>query len=102
VERSNRVFSYSAEHEPCIVATPGETLLVETTNAFGDQPLRPGMTLDDLVLDECDTRSSTRARCSFSATVIVRREDREALPPGLDGRRAGKRGAHDRRTKTHA
>ncbi|MEP7225293.1 MAG: hypothetical protein ABI783_10085 [Actinomycetota bacterium] len=54
ISRANTVFSYSAEHEPVVVAAPGETLLVETRNAFGDQPLRPGQRLDDLNLDECD------------------------------------------------
>jgi amidase len=52
--RSSRVFSYSAEHEPAARVAPGETVLVETTNAFGDQTFKPGDTLADLDLDEAD------------------------------------------------
>jgi amidase len=54
IDRSNRVFSYSAEHEPCATVSPGETIVVETTNAFGDQKLKPGDTLEDLDLSQCD------------------------------------------------
>jgi amidase len=54
IPRSSRVFSYSAEHEPAAHLTPGETVLVETTNAFGDQSFKPGDTLADLDLDEAD------------------------------------------------
>lgn len=54
IERSNRVFSYSAEHEPCAHLSPGETVLVETTSAFGDQKFEPGDTLADLDLEEAD------------------------------------------------
>src|SRR5712691_11650580 len=45
IPRSSRVFSYSAEHEPAARLAPGETVLVETTNAFGDQRFEPGDTL---------------------------------------------------------
>jgi amidase len=54
VTRTNRVFSYSAEHEPCAHLSPGETVLVETTNAFGDQKFEPGDTLADLDLEQAD------------------------------------------------
>src|SRR3954470_598947 len=54
VSRSNRVFSYSAEHAPCARIEPGERIIVETTNAFGDQKLAPGDTLDQLDFDACD------------------------------------------------
>jgi amidase len=54
VSRSNRVFSYSTEHAPCATIRPGERVLVETTNAFGDQKLEPGDTLDGLDFDACD------------------------------------------------
>jgi amidase len=54
IERSHRVFSYSAEHKPCARLSPGETVLVETTNAFGDQKFEPGDTLADLDLEQAD------------------------------------------------
>jgi amidase len=54
IPRSSAVFSYSAEHEPVARLVPGETVLVETKNAFGDQEYRPGMTLADLNLDAAD------------------------------------------------
>jgi amidase len=54
IPRSSAVFSYSAEHEPVARLTPGETVLIETKNAFGDQEYRPGMTLADLDLDAAD------------------------------------------------
>jgi amidase len=87
VARSNRVFSYSAEHEPCLVASPGETLLVETTNAFGDQPLRPGQTLDDLVLDECDPLTGPIAveGAEPGDALAVTIEHIETVGPGMQG-----------------
>jgi amidase len=54
IARSNRVFSYSAEHRPCATVLPGEALVIETTNAFGDQHFEPGDTLADLDLEQCD------------------------------------------------
>jgi amidase len=54
ISRSNRVFTYAADHAPCATIAPGETVIVETTNAFGDQKLEPGDTLDVLDFDECD------------------------------------------------
>ena len=54
ISRSQSVFSYSASNEPCAQVEVGETLVVETRNAFGDQEFRPGMTLMDLDLDEAD------------------------------------------------
>jgi amidase len=54
IDRSHRVFSYSAEHEPCAVVAPGETVVIETTNAFGDQKFGPGDSLKDLDLEQCD------------------------------------------------
>jgi acetamidase/formamidase len=50
IPRSARLFSYSAEHEPCVQVDPGETVIVETTNAFGDQRFEPGDTLAALDL----------------------------------------------------
>jgi amidase len=54
IPRSARVFSYSVEHAPCARLQPGETVVVETTNAFGDQRFEPGDTLADLDLSQCD------------------------------------------------
>jgi amidase len=54
IDRSNRVFSYSAEHEPCATVRRGETIVVETTNAFGDQKFSPGDTLRDFDLEQAD------------------------------------------------
>ena len=48
IPRTNRVFSYSAEHPPCGRVAPGERILVETKNAFGDQTFEPGETLENL------------------------------------------------------
>jgi amidase len=54
IPRSNRVFSYSAEHAPCATIAPGEPVVVETTTAFGDQRFGPGDTLADLDLELAD------------------------------------------------
>jgi amidase len=54
IDRSHRVFSYSAAHVPCATVVQGETIIVETTNAFGDQKLAPGDSLADLDLTQCD------------------------------------------------
>ncbi|MEA2246918.1 MAG: amidase [Solirubrobacteraceae bacterium] len=54
IPRTSQVFSYSADHGPWASIAPGETVLVETTNAFGDQPLAPGDTLADLDLAAAD------------------------------------------------
>jgi amidase len=54
IARSNRVFSYAAAHPPCATVAPGETIVVETTSAFGDQEFRPGDTLADLDLSAAD------------------------------------------------
>ena len=49
VPRSAKVFSYSAEYSPAVTVAPGETLVVETTSAFGEFDLKPG---DDLTVLE--------------------------------------------------
>jgi amidase len=54
ISRTNRVFTYSAAHQPCVRLAPGQTVLVETQNAFGDQTFEPGDTLADLDLSQCD------------------------------------------------
>lgn len=87
ISRANVVFSYSAEHEPIVVAAPGETLLVETRNAFGDQPLRPGQRLDDLNLDECDPLTGPIAveGAEPGDTLAVTLEHIETVGPGMQG-----------------
>jgi amidase len=54
VPRSAKVFSYSAEHQPAVSVAPGETLVVETTSAFGEFPLKPGDDLSGLDVTRCD------------------------------------------------
>jgi amidase len=54
VPRSHRVFSYSAAHAPAARVASGDVVVVETTNAFGDQRFEPGDTLADLDLSQCD------------------------------------------------
>jgi amidase len=54
IPRTSQVFSYSAAHAPCATVAPGETVVVETTNAFGDHRLGPGDTLAGLDLDQAD------------------------------------------------
>ena len=87
ISRSDAVFSYSVEHEPVLVASPGETLLVETRNAFGDQPLRPGQRLDDLNLDECDPLTGPIAvdGAEPGDTLAVTLEHIETVGPGMQG-----------------
>ncbi|HWH12751.1 MAG TPA: acetamidase/formamidase family protein [Solirubrobacteraceae bacterium] len=54
VSRSAKVFSYSAEHAPAVTVSPGETLIVETTSAFGEFGLGPGDDLSGLEIGRCD------------------------------------------------
>jgi amidase len=54
IGREHHVFSYSVEHPPVAKIVPRESVLVETTYAFGDQPLGPGDTLADIHLALCD------------------------------------------------
>jgi amidase len=54
VPRSAKVFSYSAEHAPAVTVQPGQTLIVETTSAFGEFPLEPGDDLSGLAIERCD------------------------------------------------
>jgi amidase len=54
ISRAHRVFTYSAEHVPCATVAPGERIVVETTNAFGDHQLAPGDTLANLDFEACD------------------------------------------------
>jgi amidase len=54
VGRDAKVFSYSSEHEPAVTIAPGQRVVVETTSAFGEFPLRPGDDLSGLDVDRCD------------------------------------------------
>ena len=66
---------------------PGETVLVETKNAFGDQTLKPGDTLDDLVLDECDPLTGPLyvETAEPGDTLAVTIEKIETVGPGMQG-----------------
>jgi amidase len=54
VPRSAKVFSYSADHPAAVTVSPGETLVVETTSAFGEFALGPGDDLSGLAIERCD------------------------------------------------
>jgi amidase len=54
VPRSAKVFTYSSEHPPAVTVDPGETIVVETTSAFGEFVLAPGDDLSGLVVERCD------------------------------------------------
>jgi amidase len=54
VPRSAKVFSYSAGHAPAVTVSPGETVIVETTSAFGEFGLGPGDDLSGLAIERCD------------------------------------------------
>lgn len=48
------VYTYWTGHPTLARLAPGEAVLVETVNAFGDHDLKPGDTLEDLDLSRCD------------------------------------------------
>jgi amidase len=54
VPRTAKVFSYSAEHPPALTVSAGETVIVETTSAFGEFGLVPGDDLSGLAIERCD------------------------------------------------
>lgn len=54
VPRSSKVFSYSAEHPVALTVALGETVIVETTSAFGEFALGPGDDLSGLETARCD------------------------------------------------
>jgi amidase len=54
VPRSAKVFTYSAEHPPAVTVQQGETVVVETTSAFGEFALGPGDDLSGLDVARCD------------------------------------------------
>lgn len=87
ISRTDRVFSYSAEHPPCARISPGETLLVETKNAFGDQSFEPGQTLQSLSLDGADPLTGPlfveNAEPGDCLAVTIERID--VVGPGMQG-----------------
>jgi amidase len=87
ISRTDRVFSYSAEHPPCAHVEPGETILVETKNAFGDQTFEPGETLENLSLEGADPLTGPifveRAEPGDSIAVTI--EHIETIGPGMQG-----------------
>jgi amidase len=62
-------------------------VLVETKNAFGDQTLKEGDTLDDLVLDECDPLTGPLyvETAEPGDTLAVTIEHIETVGPGMQG-----------------
>lgn len=87
VARSNRVFSYSADHAPCARVTDGEPVIVETTNAFGDHNLKPGDTLADLDLAQCDPLTGPLFIEGAEAgdTLAVHIDDIQVIGKGAQG-----------------
>jgi amidase len=87
IPRSDRVFSYSAEHPPCAHVAPGETILVETKNAFGDQTFESGETLENLSLEGADPLTGPLfvegAEPGDSIAVTI--ELIETVGPGMQG-----------------
>jgi amidase len=87
IPRSDRVFSYSAEHPPCARLDQGETVLVETKNAFGDQKFEPGETLQNLSLEEADPLTGPLfiEGAEPGDTLAVTIEHIETVGPGMQG-----------------
>jgi len=87
IPRSDRVFSYSAENPPCARVSPGETIVVETKNAFGDQTFEPGETLENLSLEGADPLTGPLfiegAEPGDSIAVAI--EHIETVGPGMQG-----------------
>ncbi len=54
VPRAAKVFSYWAGHVPAVTVEAGQTVIVETTSAFGEFPLVPGDDLSGLDIARCD------------------------------------------------
>lgn len=81
------MFSYSAEHEPAVRVSPGETLLVETKNAFGDQTFSPGETLEELSLEGADplTGPIFVDGAEPGDTLAVEIDDIKTVGPGMQG-----------------
>lgn len=81
------MFSCSAEHEPAVRVSPGETLLVETKNAFGDQTFSPGETLEELSLEGADplTGPIFVDGAEPDDTLAVEIDDIKTVGPGMQG-----------------
>jgi amidase len=87
ISRSERVFSYSAEHKPVARVAPGETILVETKNAFGDQTFKPGETLENLSLEGADPLTGPLyvETAEVGDTLAVHIEHVETVGDGMQG-----------------
>jgi amidase len=87
IERRNRVFSYSADNPPCAHVPPGETVLVETKNAFGDQTFAPGETLENLSLEGADPLTGPLfvETAEPGDTLTVHIEHIETVGAGMQG-----------------
>lgn len=87
VGREHHVFTYSAAHAPVARIAPGESILLETTYAFGDQPLGPGDTLADIDLSLCDPLTGPLYVESAEPgdTLAVRIEHVEPTDAGAQG-----------------
>jgi amidase len=87
IGREHYVFSYSAEHEPVAKITPGESVLIETTYAFGDQPLKPGDSLADIDLSLCDPLTGPLyvETAEPGDTLAIHVDDVEPIDAGAQG-----------------
>jgi amidase len=87
IPRSSHVFSYSAVNPPAERIAAGETVLVETTNAFGDQEFRPGDTLADLDLEAADPLTGPLyvEEAEPGDTIAVTLEDIQLVGIGAQG-----------------
>jgi len=87
IGREHHVFSYSAKHPTVANITPGESVLIETTYAFGDQPLGPGDTLADIDLSLCDPLTGPLyvERADPGDTLAVHIENVEPTDAGAQG-----------------
>ena len=87
IPRSNQVFSYSADNRPCAHVSPGETILVETKNAFGDQKFEPGETLENLSLEGADPLTGPLfvEGTDPGDSIAVSIEHIETIGPGMQG-----------------
>jgi amidase len=87
VSRANPVFAYSADNAPVETLAPGESVLVETKYAFGDQPLGPGDTLADIDLAVCDPLSGPLfvEGAEPGDTLLVHIEHVEPVGAGAQG-----------------
>ena len=87
IPRSARVFSYDAAHAPVARLAPGESILVETQNAFGDSRLEPGDSFADLDLSVCDPLTGPLfvEGAEPGDTLVVHIEHIELIGSGAQG-----------------